>query len=106
MFSEVMRYILDLGPTVMLPVVIIIFSKILGMKAGDCFKAGLHIGIGFVGIGLVIGLCCISLVRLRKRWRKIFDLNLHVVDAGWPGSSPIALGFANCAGGDSDCDIG
>ncbi|EEQ2704940.1 TPA: PTS galactitol transporter subunit IIC, partial [Escherichia coli] len=51
MFSEVMRYILDLGPTVMLPVVIIIFSKILGMKAGDCFKAGLHIGIGFVGIG-------------------------------------------------------
>ncbi len=55
MFSEVMRYILDLGPTVMLPIVIIIFSKILGMKAGDCFKAGLHIGIGFVGIGLVIG---------------------------------------------------
>ncbi len=41
MFSEVMRYILDLGPTVMLPIVIIIFSKILGMKAGDCFKAGL-----------------------------------------------------------------
>ncbi|EOM3411777.1 hypothetical protein ACMZ33_002585 [Escherichia coli] len=40
MFSEVMRYILDLGPTVMLPIVIIIFSKILGMKAGDCFKAG------------------------------------------------------------------
>ena len=28
MFSEIMRYILDLGPTVMLPIVIIIFSKI------------------------------------------------------------------------------
>ncbi len=39
----------------MLPIVIIIYSKRLGMKAGDCFKAGLHIGIGFVGIGLVIG---------------------------------------------------
>lgn len=26
MFSEIMRYILDLGPTVMLPIVIIIFS--------------------------------------------------------------------------------
>ncbi|MFO5884846.1 PTS transporter subunit IIC, partial [Klebsiella pneumoniae] len=56
MFSEIMRYILDLGPTVMLPIVIIIFSKLLGMKLGDCFKSGLHIGIGFVGIGLVIGL--------------------------------------------------
>ena len=34
---------------VMLPIVIIIFSKLLGMKLGDCFKSGLHIGIGFVG---------------------------------------------------------
>ena len=40
MFSEIMRYILDLGPTVMLPIVIIIFSKLLGMKLGDCFKSG------------------------------------------------------------------
>ena len=76
MFSEIMRYILDLGPTVMLPIVIIIFSKILGMKLGDCFKSGLHIGIGFVGIGLVIGLMALivavlivaaPLVRLPQR---------------------------------------
>ncbi|TGD34150.1 hypothetical protein C9F07_34115, partial [Salmonella enterica subsp. enterica serovar Poona] len=40
MFSEIMRYILDLGPTVMLPLVIIVFSKLLGMKLGDCFKSG------------------------------------------------------------------
>ena len=32
MFTEIMRYILDLGPTVMLPIVIIIFSKLLGMN--------------------------------------------------------------------------
>ncbi|WP_348231261.1 PTS transporter subunit IIC, partial [Salmonella enterica] len=56
MFSYIMRYILDLGPRVMLPLVIIVFSKLLGMKLGDCFKSGLHFGIGFVGFGLVIGL--------------------------------------------------
>lgn len=89
MFSEVMRYILDLGPTVMLPIVIIIFSKILGMKAGDCFKAGLHIGIGFVGIGLVIGLMLDSIGPAAKAMAENFDLNLHVVDVGWPGSSPM-----------------
>lgn len=89
MFSEVMRYILDLGPTVMLPVVIIIFSKILGMKAGDCFKAGLHIGISFVGIGLVIGLMLDSIGPAAKAMAENFDLNLHVVDVGWPGSSPM-----------------
>ncbi|HDQ1152206.1 TPA: PTS galactitol transporter subunit IIC [Escherichia coli] len=89
MFSEVMRYIFDLGPTVMLPIVIIIFSKILGMKAGDCFKAGLHIGIGFVGIGLVIGLMLDSIGPAAKAMAENFDLNLHVVDVGWPGSSPM-----------------
>ncbi len=97
MFSEVMRYILDLGPTVMLPIVIIIFSKILGMKAGDCFKAGLHIGIGFVGIGLVIGLMLDSIGPAAKAMAENFDLNLHVVDVGWPGSSPMAPGASQIA---------
>lgn len=89
MFSEIMRYILDLGPTVMLPLVIIIFSKLLGMKLGDCFKSGLHIGIGFVGIGLVIGLMLDSIGPAAKAMAEQFEINLHVVDVGWPGSSPM-----------------
>lgn len=59
------------------------------MKAGDCFKAGLHIGIGFVGIGLVIGLMLDSIGPAAKAMAENFDLNLHVVDVGWPGSSPM-----------------
>ncbi|ELY7391505.1 PTS galactitol transporter subunit IIC [Cronobacter universalis] len=89
MFSEIMRYILDLGPTVMLPVVIIIFSKLLGMKAGECFRSGLHMGIGFVGIGLVIGLMLDSIGPAAKAMAEHFEINLHVVDVGWPGSSPM-----------------
>ncbi|EOL9071846.1 galactitol-specific PTS transporter subunit IIC [Cronobacter turicensis] len=89
MFSEIMRYILDLGPTVMLPLVIIIFSKLLGMKAGECFRSGLHIGIGFVGIGLVIGLMLDSIGPAAKAMAEHFEINLHVVDVGWPGSSPM-----------------
>ncbi|WKW42899.1 PTS galactitol transporter subunit IIC [Kosakonia cowanii] len=89
MFSEIMRYILDLGPTVMLPVVIIIFSKLLGMKLGDCFKSGLHIGIGFVGIGLVIGLMLDSIGPAAKAMAEHFQINLQVIDVGWPGSSPM-----------------
>jgi PTS system galactitol-specific IIC component len=89
MFTEIMRYILDLGPTVMLPIVIIIFSKLLGMKLGDCFKSGLHIGIGFVGIGLVIGLMLDSIGPAAKAMAEHFQINLHVVDVGWPGSSPM-----------------
>lgn len=89
MFNDIMRYILDLGPTVMLPVVIIIFSLLLGMKLGDSFKSGLHIGIGFVGIGLVIGLMLDSIGPAAKAMAENFDINLSVVDVGWPGSSPM-----------------
>ena len=89
MFNDIMRYILDLGPTVMLPVVIIIFSLLLGMKPGDSFKSGLHIGIGFVGIGLVIGLMLDSIGPAAKAMAENFDINLNVVDVGWPGSSPM-----------------
>lgn len=89
MFTDVMRYILDLGPTVMLPLVIILFSLLLGMKIGDSFKSGLHIGIGFVGIGLVIGLMLDSIGPAAKAMAEHFEINLQVVDVGWPGSSPM-----------------
>ncbi|PKH26412.1 PTS galactitol transporter subunit IIC [Enterobacterales bacterium CwR94] len=89
MFTEVMRYILDLGPTVMLPMVIILFSVCLGMKIGDAFKSGLHIGIGFVGIGLVIGLMLESIGPAAKAMAENFQIGLEVVDVGWPGSSPM-----------------
>ncbi|MFK8258566.1 galactitol-specific PTS transporter subunit IIC [Erwinia sp. AnSW2-5] len=89
MFTDIMRYILDLGPTVMLPLVIIIFSVGLGMKLGDAFKSGLHIGIGFVGIGLVIGLMLDSIGPAAKAMAEHFQIGLEVVDVGWPGSSPM-----------------
>ncbi|NDL64312.1 PTS galactitol transporter subunit IIC [Acerihabitans arboris] len=89
MFTEIMRYILDLGPTVMLPIVIIFFSICLRMKVGDAFKSGLHIGIGFVGIGLVIGLMLDSIGPAAKAMAANFQIGLEVIDIGWPGSSPM-----------------
>ncbi|MEZ9450616.1 PTS galactitol transporter subunit IIC [Vibrio splendidus] len=89
MFNEIIRYVLDLGPTVMLPIVIIIFSMAFGMKFGAAFKSGLHIGIGFVGIGLVIGLMLDSIGPAAQAMTENFGIQLHVVDLGWPGTAPI-----------------
>lgn len=85
MFLEVMCYIFDFGFMVMFLIVIIIFFKILGMKVGDCFKVGLYIGIGFVGIGFVIGLMLDFIGLVVKVMVENFDLNLYVVDVGWLG---------------------
>lgn len=94
-----MRYILDLGPTVMLPLVIIVFSKLLGMKLGDCFKSGLHIGIGFVGIGLVIGLMLDSIGPAAKAMAEHFkSISTLLTSAG--GFIAHDTGVTNRAGRD------
>ena len=58
-----------------------------------------------LALALWIGLMLDSIGPAAKAMAENFDLNLHVVDVGWPGSSPMT-GVANCAGGDSDCDSG
>lgn len=83
------KYILDLGPTVMLPLVICLFGIILGLKPGKSFSTAIKIGIGFVGIGLVVGLLRNSLGPAAAAMTENFNLSLEIVDIGWPGSSPM-----------------
>ncbi|GAB6138763.1 PTS galactitol transporter subunit IIC [Halanaerobaculum tunisiense] len=87
---EAIQFLLDLGPAVMLPVVIFIFAILLGQKPGKAFKSGVMIGIGFIGIGLVIGLMLDNLGPAAKDMAERFGVGLSVVDVGWPGSSPMA----------------
>lgn len=86
---ELIKYILDLGPTVMLPLVICVFGVCLGLKVGKSFSAAIKIGIGFVGIGLIVGLMQRSLGPAAAAMTKNFNLSLDVVDVGWPGASPM-----------------
>lgn len=86
---NIIRYILDLGPTVMLPLVIFIFGVILGLKPSKSFSTAINIGIGFVGITLVVGLMQNSLGPAAQAMTKNFNLQLEVVDIGWPGASPM-----------------
>ena len=53
--NDVVQYILNLGPTVMLPIMILIIALIFRVPFGKALRSGLTIGIGFVGINLVIG---------------------------------------------------
>lgn len=80
---------LDLGPTVTLPIAIALLCKVGGMKAADAFRAGIHIGIGFVGIRLVISLMLESIGPASRAMADNFHITPSVVDIGWPGASPM-----------------
>ncbi len=91
-FEQVMQWFLDLGASVMLPIIFLIFGLILGVKFGRAFRSALTIGIGFIGLNLVIGLLTDNLGPAAEAMVKNYNLNLQTIDVGWPAASAIAYG--------------
>ena len=90
MILSVVQYFIDLGAAVMLPLVIFVIAILLGTPLSRAVKSGISIGIGFIGIGLVIGLMLNNLAPAAKAMSANFGISLSVIDIGWPGSSPMA----------------
>lgn len=86
------NFIKELGPTVMMPIMIFILALILGAKPGRAFRAALTIGIAFVGINLVIGLMWTNLGNAAQAMVQRIGVKLDVIDVGWPSAAAIAFG--------------
>lgn len=89
---QVIQYIVNLGASVMIPIVIFILGLLLRQGVGKSLRAGISIGIGFVGINLVISLLTNNLGKAAEAMAKNFNMGLNVIDIGWPGTSPMAWG--------------
>lgn len=89
---SIIKVLINMGPSVMMPIIFFILAIIFGVKIGKAFKAGMLVGIGFVGINLVIGLLLNSLGPAAESMVKRFGMNLTVVDPGWPVGSTIGWG--------------
>lgn len=89
---EIIQWFVNLGPSVMLPVILFIFALFLGIKPKKAFLAGLTVGIGFIGLNLVIGLLTENLGPAAESMVENFGLSLNTLDVGWPAASAIAFG--------------
>lgn len=89
---DIITYLVNLGPSVVLPVIIFLFGLLLKTKPGQAFRAGLTVGIGFIGINLVIGLLTGSLGPAAQDMVTRLGIQLHIIDVGWPATSAIAFG--------------
>lgn len=86
---SVVQYFVDLGAAVMLPIVIFVIALALGSPVSKALKCGISIGIGFIGIGLVIGLMLTNLAPAAQAMSQNFGISMSIIDIGWPGSSPM-----------------
>lgn len=88
----IVQYVVDLGPTVVLPILICLFGLILRQKLGSAIRSGITVGIGFIGINLVIDLLVNNLGPAAQAMVNNLGVNLSVIDVGWPATSAIAFG--------------
>ncbi|WP_018924607.1 galactitol-specific PTS transporter subunit IIC [Salsuginibacillus kocurii] len=81
---------LDLGATVILPVVIFILGIFFRQKISKAFRSGLTIGVAFVGIFLVVDLLVENLGPAAQGMVEQLGVSLNVIDIGWPASASIS----------------
>lgn len=95
---NIFQEILNLGPEVMLPVIMLILGLIFRMKFGDAIKTGLLVGIGFQGLTLAIDLLMNSINPAIEYYRDIGE-GFTTVDIGWAavGAASWAVPFSAIA---------
>ena len=82
----------DLGATIMMPIILAIFGLVLGAGVGKSIRAGLTVGVGFIGLNLVTGLMGNNLAPAVQQMTERFGLSLSIIDVGWPSAAAIAFG--------------
>ncbi len=78
----------------MMPIIFTILGVCIGIKFGDALKAGLKVGVGFVGLSIVTALLTSALGPALNTVVEIYDLQLKVFDMGWPAAAAVAYNTA------------
>lgn len=86
------QYILGFGPTVMLPLVLFILALFFKIKPAKALRSSLTVGIGFVGIYAIFDILTNNVGPAAQAMVEQTDINLPVVDLGWPPLSAITWG--------------
>lgn len=88
---KVFSFISDLGVSVMMPIIMLILGLVLGASFGKSLRAGLTVGVGFIGLNLVIGLLTSNLGPAVQAIAGKFTNIPDAMDIGWVASAAIAF---------------
>ena len=89
---SVINAVVGLGAPVMMPILFLVMGLVFGLGFGKSFKAGMLVGIGFVGVSLVINYLLDALGSATQAMVNRLGLHLTVLDVGWGTASTIGWG--------------
>ena len=93
----VIQYVLDLGVSVMMPIIIFILCMIFRVKIAKAITSSLMVGIAFIAINMVIGFLMGKLGPVVSVFVERTGLNLTVLDVGWPTAASVTWGSSIAA---------
>ncbi|GKU81935.1 PTS transporter subunit IIC [Niallia sp. NCCP-28] len=88
---EVVTAILNLGPSVIMPIILTIMGLFFRLTLYDSFRSGLMIGIGFIGVTVITNMLSENINTVVSGIADRFHLNLNIIDLGWPVAANIAF---------------
>lgn len=89
---EIIQNIVNVGASVVLPVLLFIIGLLLGAKPRRAFTGAITVGIGYIGLNLVLGMLGDILAPATQAMVERFNLSLTTIDIGWPAASAISYG--------------
>ena len=87
----VFKYINDLGANVMMPIIIAVIGMCMGAGIGKSIRAGLTVGVGFIGLNLVLGIFGSFVAPAAEVMIAKWGLSTSIMDVGWPAAAAIAF---------------
>lgn len=89
LLSSIVNFVLGLGSTLFVPLIIIIIGLIVRMKLKDALSAGLILGVAFVGVNMVVNFLIGALTPALNGFSEVTGRSFSVIDVGWPVASAI-----------------
>lgn len=88
--TNIFSYIIDMGASVMMPIIFTILGLILGAKFGEALRAAMTFGVGFIGLNAVIAIMSGTISVVGQKLVDNLGFKLTAFDVGWPAGSAIA----------------
>lgn len=90
---DALNWIAQLGPMVMMPLIILVLGLIFRIKLNILIKSALTIGVGFAGVNIVINWFVSQVGSSVSAMVKHWGIQTSILDVGWPARAAATWAF-------------
>ncbi|HAE60727.1 MAG TPA: PTS galactitol transporter subunit IIC [Eubacteriaceae bacterium] len=90
LLGNIVDYLLGMGASVFVPIIIIIAGLLVGMKFKDAVSSGVTLGVAFTGMSLLIGFMIGIISPAAEAMLESTGVSLPIIDGGWTTMATIS----------------